>query len=95
MHVEEKRRYSHKNAAGATVHDLDNQGKQIPHVVWVDTRTGTVCISPQPVRLTHTGRIETRRIRFASVWPIWAGSDKPMMFHCAGRLSRSEHKPQA
>jgi hypothetical protein len=79
-------RYSHHDAIGASVHDLDRGGARIEQVSWIDTGTGTVCIIPQPIRLTATGRVETRRIRFKAIWPIWAGQSMPMMFHCAGRM---------
>jgi hypothetical protein len=84
-------RYNAKNAGGATVHDLDRGGEMITQVMWIDDRTGTVCVaSHKPIRLTATGEVRTRRHVFRAVWPIWAGQSVPVMFQCSGRLSRRE-----
>jgi hypothetical protein len=77
-------RYTTFNAPGATVHDVEGR-KRIEHVMEVDTEKGEVEVALWPLRLTPGGdRVETEKLRFRSIAPIYAGSHTPQLFHCYG-----------
>lgn len=78
--------YTHHNARCATVHDV-MQREQLNHVVSVDTETAEVEVAHQPVRPNHRGEIDTYTVKFSSIYPIFAGSASPLLFHCYGRLA--------
>lgn len=78
--------YTHHNcAARTTVHDVESR-RQINHVMSVDTETGEVTRICQPIRPNHLGEADTYTERFRSIYPIFAGSHLPQLFHCYGRL---------
>lgn len=79
--------YTWQNTRGATVHDVD-AGEKLTHVLEVNTKSGWVKVAHDLVRITPDGKsIMTKRIRFRSIYPIWAGQSMPVMFHCYGRLN--------
>ncbi|MDR2326451.1 MAG: hypothetical protein LBE51_13740 [Acidovorax sp.] len=77
--------YTHHNAAGATVHDVDTR-ERLSRVMEIDTKNGWVKVGYSPHRISPDGKgVLTRRIRFRSIYPIFAGQGVPVMFHCYGR----------
>jgi len=77
--------YTHHNARGATVYDVDTLEK-IGRVREVDTETGEVVCHHEPIRVNHRGDdVETFTIRFTSIHPIFGGGQVPCLFHCYGR----------
>ena len=78
--------YDYANAPGATVHDMD-AGERIDRVLKVDAKNGWIMVGHNPVRLSLDGRrVIGYRIRFRSIYPIFAGQGTPVLFHCYGRL---------
>lgn len=71
------------NAKGARVYDVDTK-QQITHVLWVDADAGEVACAHDPVRLVGD-EIDTYKVRFRSIYPIWGGSPTAVLFHCYGR----------
>ena len=76
--------YTADNALGAKVYDVDTK-EEIGHVVAINPGAGWVQVAEQPVRATAHGHIDTRRIRFASIYPIKGRESRPVLFHCYGR----------
>lgn len=76
--------YTAENAMGATVHDVES-GASIGRVMEINTKNGWIKVCHAPARLTPQGDVLTERIRFRSIYPIWAGQSKPVMFHCYGK----------
>lgn len=76
--------YNAKNAAGATVFDIDSH-TQLNHVLMVNTKTGAVVMARQPARVNHKGKIGRETITFRSIHPIQGNEPYPVMFHCYGR----------
>ena len=77
--------YTPENARGATAHDVDT-GEKLAYVLEVNTKSGWVKVAHNPIRITPDGKsIMSERIRFRSIYPIWAGQGMPVMFHCYGR----------
>jgi len=77
--------YTHHNATGATVHDVDSR-QRLSRVMEIDTKNGWVKVGHNPPRLSPDGKsVQTCRIRFRSIYPIFAGQGMPVMFHCYGR----------
>lgn len=60
-------------------------GKEIGYVLEVNTRAGWVKVLEMPFWATKHGRLATRRIRFASIYAIKGGEDRPVLFHCYWR----------
>ena len=78
--------YTPSNARGATVHDVDT-GERIDRVQKVDAKNGWIMVEHDPVRISPDGRhVIGYRIRFRSIYPIFAGQGAPVLFHCYGRL---------
>lgn len=76
------------DAPGASVHDLDRR-ERLQQVLSIDTEASEVEVVDQPMRLSG-GRIASRKIKFAAVWPIWVDVqpgriNRPVAFHCHGR----------
>lgn len=77
--------YTHHNARGADVYDVGT-GERLSRVTEIDTKNGWVKVGHDPWRLTPDGKgVLTRRIRFRSIYPIFAGQGMPVLFHCYGR----------
>lgn len=89
-------RYTHLNARGATVHDIEGR-RRIDHVMSVDTETGEVECAYWPIRLkpdpkpwhapmveSHLDEVDTFVMRFHGIAPIFGGADSPQAFHCYG-----------
>lgn len=76
--------YNSTNAPGSLVVDVDSK-QRIDHVLMVNTKTGAVVVAKSPARLNHKGKIDRETIRFESIYPIFGGGAKPVMFHCYGR----------
>lgn len=77
-------RFNHLNTRGATVYDVES-GEQIHRVTEVDTKNGWLKAIPERVRLNPQGKPMIERLRFSSIYPIYAGKSMPVMFHCYGR----------
>lgn len=77
--------YTHHNARSATVHEVEAR-RRIDHVLRVDTEAGEVVRVHQPARPNHRGEIDTYTERFRSIYPIFADSPTPLLFHCYGRI---------
>lgn len=71
------------NASGASVYDVDRREK-LGHVMSVDIDAGEVRCAHQPLRLVGD-EVQVFTVRFRSIYPIWAGSPRPVLFHCYGR----------
>ena len=67
-----------------TVYDVDAK-ERIDRVVAVNAKAGWVQVAEQPLRVTEHDHIATRRVRFASIYPIKGGEHWPVLFHCYGR----------
>ena len=76
--------YNGTNAAGSLVVDVDLK-QRIDRVLWVNTKTGAVVVGKTPTRMNHKGTIDRETIYFDSVYPIFGGRTKPVLFHCYGR----------
>ena len=69
---------------GCSVYDADTK-QRIDRVVAINANAGWVQVAEQPLRVTAHGHIATRRIRFASIYPIFGWRTAPTLFHCYGR----------
>ena len=78
--------YTNHNARGATVTDVDRKEKLL-QVMMVDTERGEVECAFKPIRVNHLGEVDTFKVRFRTISPIFGGSPYPCLFHCYGRLS--------
>ena len=71
------------NTRGAAVYDVDSREK-LYAVMSVDIDAGEVRCAEQPLRLVGD-EVQVFTMRFRSIYPIWAGSPCPVLFHCYGR----------
>ena len=70
----------------AHVYDVDRI-ELIGQVLTVDVDAGEVECRYKPLRLNHDGtEVDTFKVRFQTIYPICAGSHKPTLFHCYGRI---------
>lgn len=71
---------------GTDVIDMDS-GTKLLHVVRIDPEACEVECAHIPVRerLGSDGELDTYKIGFRSVYPIYAGRFKPYFVHCYGR----------
>ena len=69
---------------GCSVYDVDTK-ERIDQVVAINAKAGWVQVAEQPLRVTAHDHIATRRIRFASIYPIKGREHWPVLFHCYGR----------
>lgn len=76
--------YNAKNAHGAAVFDVDAVDR-IERVMSIDVAAGEVECARHPIRVNHLCEIETLKIRFRSIYPIFAGGVYHCLFHCYGR----------
>lgn len=76
--------YTHENARGAAVIDVDT-GERFSRVLEVSTSGGWIKVRDDPIRLDAQGRIAGRRIHFHSVYAIQGLERMPCLFHCYGR----------
>lgn len=75
----------HNSARGASVFDVDSKEK-IDHVMEVDTCSGELLCVSMPLRVNASGDgVETRTVKFRSIYPIYGGNIFPGLFHCYGR----------
>lgn len=77
------RLFTAKNAAGATVYDVEAKRK-LDMVMSVDIDSGEVAVCHQPVRAVGD-EIATYTERYQSIHPIYGGERTPVLFHCYGR----------
>ena len=77
---------------GCSVYDVDTK-ERIDQVVAINVKAGWVQVAEQPLRVTAHDQIATRRIRFASIYPIKGREHWPVLFHCYGRKDGIEVKP--
>lgn len=75
---------SRNSAPGCSVYDVDAK-ERIDQVVAINAKAGWVQVAEQPLRVTAHDHIATRRIRFASIYPIKGLEVFPCLFHCYGR----------
>ena len=66
------------------VYDVDTK-ERIDQVVAINATAGWIQVAEQPLRVTAHDHIATRRIRFASIYPIKGREHWPVLFHCYGR----------
>lgn len=80
-------RFTARNSFGATVYDVDTKEK-INDVISVDTELKQVECFYNPIRVHPDidNEVETFVIKFASIYPIYGGGDRPCLFHCYGRI---------
>ena len=71
-------------APRCAVYDVDAK-ERIDQVVAINAKAGWVQVAEQPLRVTPRQHIATRRIRFASIYPIKGREHLPALFHCYGR----------
>jgi len=73
------------NALGAEVWDVEASRKleKVAMVVVEDGNSAVVCLEDPP-RL-HSYGIAVRSERFQTIYPIYGGGAKPVLFHCYGR----------
>ena len=77
--------FNHDNVARlCRVFDVDAI-QEISQVLNVDIERSEIEVAEVPLRLSGADQIATRRIAFRSIYPIYAGSPLPCMFHCYGR----------
>ncbi len=77
--------YTARNAAGATVYDVESCTK-IGQVISVDTGTGElVCADDPPRSLAARSEIQTHTITFDAIHAIQGLERRPVLFHCYGR----------
>ena len=69
---------------GCSVYDVDTK-QRIDQVVAINANAGWVQVAEHPLRATAHEHIATRRIRFASIYPIKGREHRPVLFHCYGR----------
>lgn len=75
--------YTAKNAAGATVYEVESMGK-LDRVLSVDTETSEVVRCHDPIRV-QGDEIVTYTERFDAIHPIHGVARQPVLFHCYGR----------
>lgn len=78
--------YNHHNAQGADVYNVDTKEK-IGSVMEVHLARREVTCALQPPRVDHYGALETQKIKFRSIYPIFGGGLYLVLFHCYGRLA--------
>lgn len=79
--------YTASNTRRAKVYDVDTK-EELKHVASIDTETGEVTIFPLPVRLNaDRTEVETYKVRYRTISPIFGGYPVPCLFHCYGRLA--------
>ena len=79
--------YGPHNALGAKVFDVEALA-EIGHVLSVDDCAGTVESAVQPSRLgPYRESVVTETRRYRSIYAISGGAQRPVLFHCYGRLS--------
>ena len=71
-------------AQRCAVYDVDAK-ERIDQVVAINAKAGWAQVAEQPLRVTAHDHIATRRIRFASIYPIKGRENRPVLFHCYGR----------
>ena len=65
-------------APRCAVYDVDTKER-------INATAGWIQVTDQPLRVTAHYHIATRRIRFASIYPIKGRENWPVLFHCYGR----------
>lgn len=78
--------YTNHNARGSTVFDV-NTKEQLQQVMLVDTEAGEVECAFKPIRVNHLGEVDTFKVKFRTISPIFGGGIQPCLFHCYGRLA--------
>ena len=76
--------YTHSNTERAAVFDVE-LNKKIEMALMVNTKTGSVVVAKQPLRLDHKGKVDRETIHFDAIHPIYGGGVTPCLFHCYGR----------
>lgn len=78
--------YDVNNALGAVVFDVEAKQK-LDRILSVDTGTGEVKACHEPLRLAADGEnVDGCTIHFSTIYPIFGGRTKPVLFHCYGRI---------
>ena len=80
-------KFSHYNAPGASVYDIEGREK-IEKVMTVDVAAGEVVCVASPIRLDWTGKkVESDTLRFKMIYPIYGTAPTPKQFHCYGKIA--------
>ena len=69
---------------GCSVYDVDTK-EEIRHVMAINDTAGWLKVVDMPARATKHRHVASRRIRFASIYPIKGLEHWPVLFHCYGR----------
>lgn len=78
--------FNHENVMPrARVYDVDAM-QEIKQVVHIETDTGYVEYHPLPCAIIDNDYIQTKSMRYRSIYPIYGGYDRPCLFHCYGRI---------
>lgn len=77
------RLFTAENAAGAAVADVEAR-LFFQSVMSVDVDAGEIELVHQPLRMVGN-EIVTYKVRYRSIYPIYAGQMRPVLFHCYGR----------
>jgi len=77
------RLFTASNCLGASVYDVDTRQK-LAQVMSVDIDAGEVVCAHDPIRLVGD-EVDTFKVKYRSVYPIYGGKPWPQLFHCYGR----------
>ncbi|MES2634036.1 MAG: hypothetical protein V4669_13765 [Pseudomonadota bacterium] len=77
------RTFTARNAAGASVHDVEAL-RTLDQVLSVDIDAGCVVRAETPLRCVDD-EIATYTEHYRSIYPIYGGQTTPQLFHCYGR----------
>ena len=72
------------NARGAQVFDVEAE-RLLTRTFSVNTSTGEVVRFHEPLRV-EGGEVASFTERYTTIHPIWAGQERPQLFHCYGRV---------
>lgn len=79
--------YGPTNVMRATrVYDVDRK-EMLDQVMSLDNGTGEVVCAYKPFQYLN-GEVLTYKLKFRSVYAIYAGQPLPCLFHCYGRIEQ-------
>ena len=68
------------------VYDVDRM-ERLEWVLSLDSGSGEVVCAHKPLQCLD-GKVLTYKLKFRSVYPIYAGEHWPILFHCYGRIDQ-------
>lgn len=77
--------FNGSNAPGAPVYCMDS-GEKLEYVMSIDADKGEVVIAHQPLR-ARGDELDTYKLRFRSIYPIYGGGFRACLFHCYGQVA--------